>query len=211
VTQNANWTRPNRPLRLPAAARHDQLAETALELFAERGYHATAMDDIAEAAGVTKPVLYQHFPSKRLLYLELVENVSDQLRAAVNAAADEATPYNQVLAGFRNYFRFVASRPRAFRLLFGSGARQLEEAAAAIRQVEDDLAGTIAGFIVADVSDAHRTTLGYAVVGLAEVTGRSWVERSAATDDVLDPAEGERFASWLADLAWAGLRSLPPA
>ena len=46
----------------------------ALTLFAERGYNATTMDDTAEAAGVTKPLLYQHFDSKRALYLELVDS-----------------------------------------------------------------------------------------------------------------------------------------
>ena len=61
--------------RLPAARRRRQLLDVALELFAARGYHTTSMNDIAEAAGVTKPVLYQHFRSKRELYLELLEDV----------------------------------------------------------------------------------------------------------------------------------------
>ena len=57
--------------RLPAAERRQQLLDVAVATFSEQGYRNTSMNDIAEAAGVTKPVLYQHFPSKRELFLEL--------------------------------------------------------------------------------------------------------------------------------------------
>jgi AcrR family transcriptional regulator len=62
--------------RLTAGQRRRQLVAVALELFARRGYRATTMDDIAEAAGVTKPLVYQHFSSKRALYLELVNSIA---------------------------------------------------------------------------------------------------------------------------------------
>ena len=62
----------------------------ALALFAERGYRATTMDDVAEAAGVTKPLVYQHFSSKRALYLELVDSVARELLAAVARATAAA-------------------------------------------------------------------------------------------------------------------------
>jgi AcrR family transcriptional regulator len=65
--------------RLPAARRRRQLLDVAQEVFASRGFHATSMDEVAEAAGVTKPVLYQHFDSKRRLYQELLEDVGQQL------------------------------------------------------------------------------------------------------------------------------------
>lgn len=203
-----------RTQRLPAARRRDQLLDVALDLFGTADYHATSMEDIADAAGVTKPVLYQHFPSKQSLYLRLLEMVGGELTAAVTASAAAATPYLQVLAGFHGYFRFVAERPNAFRLLFGSGARGLDEFTDAIAAVEDDLAAIIASYIDADLGAEHREMLGYAIVGLAEVTGRHWASRQETTADgtaiALDPKEGERLAQWLADLAWAGLRSLPP-
>ena len=62
-----------RPLRLPRSARRKQLLEAAQEVFVAQGYHAAAMDDIAERAGVSKPVLYQHFPGKLDLYLALLD------------------------------------------------------------------------------------------------------------------------------------------
>ena len=204
-----------RPQRLPAARRRDQLLDVALDLFGAGDYHATSMDDIAEAAGVTKPVLYQHFSSKQGLYLGLLETVGLQLTESVTASATAATPHQQVLAGFQGYFRFIAKRPNAFRLLFGSGARRLDEFTDAIAAVEDDLAAIIASYIGAAVEAEHREMLGYAIVGLAEVTGRHWASRQQTNPGgeaiPLDLQEGERLAQWLADLAWAGLRSLPPA
>jgi len=201
--------------RLPAARRRDQLLDVALDLFGTRGYHYTSMDDIAADAGVTKPVLYQHFPSKRQLYRELLETVGATLRATVTSSASATTPHQQVLAGFQAYFRFVATRPSEFRLLFGGGAWRLDEFRDVVRAVEDHLAGTIAGYIDAGVDPEHRRVLGYAIVGLAEVTGRQWAERQdpapPAGPGLLDPSEGDRLAQWLADLAWAGLRSLPAA
>src|SRR5690606_23789772 len=59
--------------RMPRKARRAQLLEAALEVFVAQGYHAAAMDDIADRAGVSKPVLYQHFPGKLELYLALLE------------------------------------------------------------------------------------------------------------------------------------------
>src|SRR5947199_1945681 len=108
------------PTRLPAARRRRQLLDVALGVFAARGYHPTSMNDLAEAAGVTKPVLYQHFRSKRALYLELLEDVGGRLRDAINKATTEAeSPREQVRAGFRAYFQFVEDERLAFQLLFG--------------------------------------------------------------------------------------------
>jgi len=183
-----------RAARLPAPLRRSQLLEAALALFADRGFHHTSMDDIAERAGVTKPVLYQHFRSKQKLYLELLETVGAELVAVVEASASGgASPHQQVLAGFEAYFRFVSERTSAFRLLFGRGARGSDEFADTIRAVEDTLARTVAGFIDADLDDGHRSVLGYAIVGLAEVTGRYWVtgtEQTVATAAGPDRGDG---------------------
>ena len=67
--------------RLPADERRQQLLAVACELFANSGFHETSMDEIAEGAGVTKPVLYQHFPSKRALYAELLDDTGRRLAA----------------------------------------------------------------------------------------------------------------------------------
>jgi AcrR family transcriptional regulator len=147
------------------------------------------MEDIAERAGVTKPVLYQHFPSKGRLYLELIETVGAELLDAVSTAATlETLPYRRVLAGFLSYFRFVQERTAAFRLLFGGGAREEDGFSDVIRRVESSIAETIAELIDVDLDQEHRALLGFAIVGLAEVSSRQWVLRSG--DDLPERADG---------------------
>jgi AcrR family transcriptional regulator len=193
--------------RLPAAERRNQLLDVALEKFAARGFHGTSMEEIADAAGVTKPVLYQHFPSKRKLYLELLDLVGRELLGLlIRSAQAENQPYQRVLAGFRAYFRFVGENTSAFQLLFGSGARRMDEFADSVATLEESIAATIGSLIDADIDQTHRDLLGYAIVGLAEVAGRRWVAQSS---EALKPAEGDRLAVRLADLVWAGLRGLP--
>ena len=160
------------------------------------------MDDIAEAAGVTKPVLYQHFGSKRQLYLELLEDVGAQLvEAIVTATAKAGRPRAQVEAGFIAYLEIVAARPDAFRLLFGSGARRDEEFADAVRRVEAVIARAVADLIDADISDDQRLVLAHGIVGMAEGA----VRQRLAEERPLDP---DRLARQLSDLAWAGLRGV---
>lgn len=188
--------------RLPAARRRDQLLDVALEVFSTRGFHATSMDDIAEAAGVTKPVLYQHFRSKRALYLELLDDVGAQLRDAITKATIEADgPRRQVEAGCRAYFQFVNDRRNAFKLLFGGGARRDAEFGDAVRRVEEAIAEAVAPFIEADIDPGHQRVLAHAIVGMAEGTSRYWV----ANDLDLDP---EQLARRVAEFAWAGLRGI---
>ena len=188
--------------RLSGPRRRDQLLEVALERFAASGYHATSMDDIAEAAGVTKPVLYQHFGSKRQLYLELLQDVGAQLIEAITKATATADgPRQQVEAGFAAYLAFVADRESAFRLLFGDGPRRDEDFAEAVRRVEASIADAVAALIDADVDEDHRRTVAHAIVGMAEGAVRHAVDRGVP----LDPA---RMSRQLADLGWAGLRGV---
>src|SRR6266481_6991561 len=94
-------TRP-RSSRLPRHERRRQLLDAALEVFVSQGYHAAAMDEIAERAGVSKPVLYQHFPGKLELYLALLDESVAELVGAVSAAlASTADNSERVPATFR--------------------------------------------------------------------------------------------------------------
>jgi AcrR family transcriptional regulator len=192
-------------IRLPASARREQLLATALEVFARQGFHATSMNDVAEAAGVTKPVLYQHFASKRDLYLALLDDVGGRLLGAIARATAGTTDGKlRTEQGFAGYFRWVAHDHDSFLLLFGSGARRDEEFAVAVRRVEGQIADAVAPLITADIDADHRRTIAHALVGLAEGASRELVQRGADFDpDVL--------ARQVADLAWAGLRALRPA
>ena len=191
--------------RLPAVRRRRQLLDVALEVFAQHGFHGTSMAEVAKAAGVTKPVLYQHFGSKRELYRQLLEDVGQRLLEEVQkATAAAGGPRQQVAGGFDAYFRFVADHESAFRLLFGGDGRERDnEFADAVRRVEDAMAEAVAALIEADIGDEHRRLLAYGIVGLAEATSRDWVVGGRRED----PAEVSRR---VADLAWAGLRGVRP-
>ena len=190
--------------RLPAPRRRRQLLDVALREFADRGFHKTSMDDIAEAAGVTKPVLYQHFKSKRDLYLELLDDVGGRMMDAIaKAVAAAQGPRQQVEAGFRAYFAFVAEEAHAFRLLFGSGTRRDEEFEKAVRRVEDSIAEAVAVFIEADIDPEHRRSLAHGLVGLAEGTSRDWLAGGGTV-----AAQADLLARRVAELAWAGLRGI---
>lgn len=207
--------------RLPAARRKEQLLDVALHEFAQRGFHTTSMHEVADAAGVTKPVLYQHFPSKRALYLELLRDVGARLLRAITDATSEAGgPREQVERGLGAYFRFVAEHRAAYRLMFGGGTRRDEEFAAETTRVERAMAEVIAGLIEVDGLDADdRLLFAYGIVGLAEGTTRWWVADDAeaadgASVDGAGPAEPTRprscdeVAVRVADLAWRGLRGV---
>jgi AcrR family transcriptional regulator len=194
--------------RLTAEQRRQQLVDVALELFARRGYRATTMDDIADAAGVTKPLVYQHFSSKRALYLELVNSIAQELLIAIRGAVMQAEgPRRQVEMGFAAYFRLVISREDEFRLLYGRDHADDKELGRALRTVEDAIAAAIEPLIDAGLDDDHRRLLAYAVVGMAEGASRRFMEQRTATDESVEE-EAPRLAQRMADLAWAGLRSV---
>ena len=97
-----------RGTRLPRQERRRQLLDAALEVFVSQGYHAAAMDDIAERAGVSKPVLYQHFPGKLELYLALLDQSVDELVASVRDRA--GLDRGQQAAGGRDLRRLLRVR-----------------------------------------------------------------------------------------------------
>src|SRR5262245_7408599 len=107
--------------RLPRSARRLQLLGAARDVFVAQGYHAAAMDDIAERAGVSKPVLYQHFPGKLELYLALLDSSAEELLETMKGALSSTTDNRQrVPATFKAFYDFVAGSGETFRLVFES-------------------------------------------------------------------------------------------
>jgi AcrR family transcriptional regulator len=189
-------------MRLPAPARREQILDVSVQVFARNGFHSTSMNDVADAAGVTKPVLYQHFDSKQDLYLALLEEAGLRLRNAVAKGVASASNGKQMTEmGFKAYFRWVAEDHDAFLLLFGSRANRDEESTVAIRRITAEAAAAIAPLIAADIAPDHQRTLAHGLVGLAEGATRHLIERG----DTFDP---EVLGQQVADLAWAGLRAV---
>jgi AcrR family transcriptional regulator len=191
--------------RLPRNARRAQLLAAALEIFVEQGYHAASMDDIAEHAGVSKPVLYQHFPGKLELYLALLdEHVADlvgRIRAALEATSDNR---ERVRASITTYFDFVECEGAAYRLVFESDLRNEPVVRERVESGLDSCVTAIAEAIAKDtgVDAAEARLLSVGLTGLAEVTARWWL---AAGDSV----SKDRAVELLVSLAWRGLSRGP--
>ncbi len=187
--------------RLPGPQRRQQLLDVALEVFGVGGYSAASMADIAGEAGITKPVVYQHFASKRALFLEVLSECGHMMQLEIEkATASATTPRAQVEQGFRAFVQFFADNPAVFRTMFSDASRSDPEFAAELRRIELVVAEQIAALIdVADLDADERSMLAHGVVGLAESAVREWMTGQSGLT-------AERTAQLLADLAWTGLR-----
>jgi AcrR family transcriptional regulator len=197
---------PRRSARLPRVARRRQLLGAAQEVFVAQGYHAAAMDEIAERAGVSKPVLYQHFPSKLDLYLALLDQHSEDLVARVRGALESTTDNKlRVEAAIAAYFEFVAGDGEAFRLVFESDLRNepavRDVVEGASRECADMIATTIAKDTGSVEDEAHLLSVGLA--GLAEIGARYWLTTGSGT------VERDRAVALLSALAWRGISGFP--
>ena len=191
--------------RLPRPARRRQLLGAAQEVFVAQGYHAAAMDEIAERAGVSKPVLYQHFPGKLELYLALLDESAQELVRIVSEALSSTTDNKQrVPATFQAFFDFVSSSGEAFRLVFESDLSNEPEVRARLNRTTRAVADMISQFIREDagLSDEEAHLLGMALVGMAQVSARYWL----STDRAIPKEAAEQL---LARLAWRGISGWP--
>ena len=194
-----------RGTRMSRPARRLQLLGAAQEVFVAQGYHAAAMDDIAERAGVSKPVLYQHFPGKLELYLALLDQHSEALVEAVKAALDSTHDNKRrVAATMQAYFDFVESHDGAFRLVFESDLMNQPAVRDRVEHATRQCAEVISALIAEDagLSPEESMLLAVGLVGMAQVTARYWV--SAAGSIRRDHA-----AELVATLSWRGIRGFP--
>jgi AcrR family transcriptional regulator len=188
--------------------RREQLLLVARHLFAERGFQATTMDDIAKEAGFTKPILYQHFESKSDLYRQIVAETAQKLLTSLDLAVTSVTtPRAKIEVAFRVYFEMVISETDAFRVLFIHSHEG--EMIGELRNLEVVLATFLEPFINISISDDHRRQLAAGVVGIAEASAVAWLEQQAAKGWPNPPTnEAERLAARSATLAWGGLRAV---
>ena len=197
-----------RGARLPRSARRAQLLEAAQTVFAGAGYHSAGMDDIADRAGVSKPVLYQHFPGKLDLYLALLDQHCDTLESLVRDALHTPTESarSRVFATIEAYFDFVAREDAAFRMVFESDLTSEPRVRDRLDAVTEVCADAIAEAIVEDTAgglDADRALLmAVALAGLAQVSARHWLAQgSTIPKDVAAHLVGQ--------LAWRGVTGFP--
>jgi AcrR family transcriptional regulator len=191
--------------RMRAPERRKQLLEVARRVFGRRGYHTVTMDDVAKESGVTKPILYDHFPSKRDLYRDLLEADLANLRnRVVEALETSAGNRERIRASFQAYFDFVDEEGEGFKLLMQEAVGAEREFQDMIFRFRDDVLEEVTKVIVResrgnlDEQEAADVALG--LIGLAEMVaqrnpGGSKKERARTVDT-------------LVRLAWRGITGL---
>ncbi|HTE75094.1 MAG TPA: TetR/AcrR family transcriptional regulator [Actinomycetes bacterium] len=197
--------RTARGARLPRSARRRQLLGAAQEVFVAQGYHAAAMDDIADRAGVSKPVLYQHFPGKLDLYLALLEEHAEAMVAAVRDALDSTSDNKQrVAATIEAYFRFVDEDGGAFRLVFESDLTNQSEVRERVEGTTLACAELISEVIREDAGlpKEQSRLLAVGLVGMAQVSARYWLAEGGSIPR-------DAASRLLASLSWRGIGGFP--
>lgn len=197
----------SRGQRLPRSVRRAQLLDAAQSVFASAGYHAAAMDDIAERAGVSKPVLYQHFPGKLDLYLALLDTHCSTLEQLVRTALEaKGSPRSRVFATIAAYFDFVAQDDGAFRMVFESDLTSEPQVRQRIDAVTRAATEAIADAIVRDtsggLSDDQALLMAASLAGLAQVSARHWLAQGT-------PVPRAEAAALVGGLAWRGVTGFP--
>ncbi|MGY5763757.1 TetR/AcrR family transcriptional regulator [Brachybacterium sp. DNPG3] len=189
---------------MPRTERRAQLLELATQVFTERGYQSTSMDDIARAAGVTKPVLYQHFASKEDLFGEVVDITGASLIAEVRSIADvEGDTVARVRHGLSRFDELVGLYG-ALQLFTGEeGVSQAiaQKLRGVLDEMGIELAGVLSTFRVLDESQARA--IGRALIGLTRATAKMLQEAESEE-------EHEEILSTITTLAVGGLLAFEP-
>ncbi|GLB62562.1 putative transcriptional regulator, TetR family protein [Dietzia sp. NCCP-2495] len=193
-----------RAARLPKGARRRQLIDIAGTVFVDQGYHSAGMDDIAVLAGVSKPVLYQHFDSKRDLYLEVLRHHVDELLGRIRTALESTSDNRRrVEDAVDTFFAYADTDTRGFRLVFSSepgdeGVRdELDRATEGCIDAVHDLVRGDSGL------DVHRSRLlAVGLVGASRVSAGHWLDAGR-------PIPREDAVAMTVALCWGGLSKIP--
>ena len=190
------------------ADRRQLFLDVAKRVFASNGFHPTTMDDIAREAGFTKPILYQHFPSKGTLYHEIVAATGATLiNGMMQAVSAKVLPREKILAAFHVYFDMVVNDSDAFRILFMHAHDG--ETAAELREVELNFVSFIVPYIDSSMDNEQRSLLAAGIVGMAEGAAIFWlIQQENKGWPTPAPDTAKRLAEHSATLAWGGLRAL---
>jgi AcrR family transcriptional regulator len=191
-----------------APERRAQILEVARRVFGSSGYHAVSMEDVAREAGVSKPILYDHFPSKKDLYLALIDSDLEALHARVRSALEAPSGNRErVRASFQAYFDFVDEHAAGFRLLMQEAIGADADVRSRIGRVRAKIASEVADLVVREsdglLTNARAETVAFALVGMVEtVADRETGWSPAARGDAVET---------LVRFAWKGITGLAEA
>jgi AcrR family transcriptional regulator len=190
--------------KLTAAARRAQLIEVGRSVFAERGYEGTSVEEIAERAKVSKPILYEHFGGKEGLYAVIVDREMEYVVAVISRAIATGSPRERVEAAALAFLIYVRDHPHGFAVL--SHDAPLSSSGGGMSSLLNDVAGRVGdvfakSFKAAGYDRKAAPIYAHALVGMVTFVGQWWIE-------VRKPSV-EKVASHIAALSWMGLRHLP--
>jgi AcrR family transcriptional regulator len=198
-----------RPNRLSRSARRTQLLAAAQEVFIANGYHGAAMDEIAARAGISKPVLYQHFPGKLELYLALIDTQTDELFGRITAALASTDDNQQRIHGVLvAYFDFIddgtGGAPGAFRLLFESDLGNDPQVRERVERRERAIMHAVADVVADDtgLAQPEAELLAVALTGVSQVVARWWLANDR-------PVSKQVAVSLIETLQWRGISNFP--
>ena len=191
--------------RLPRDERRGQLLVVASDVFVNHGYHAAAMDEIAERAGVSKPVLYQHFSSKLELYLAVLERHVDNLVSGVRQALRTTTDNRlRLRSAVQAFFDFIEHDGQGYRLIFENDYVTEPRVAAQVRVATEACTDAVFDLISRDSGlEAHRARMiAVGLVGVSVDCARYWLgaDRPISKEDAVEGT---------VQFAWGGLSHVP--
>jgi AcrR family transcriptional regulator len=194
-----------RGTRLPRDERRGQLLAAASEVFVDRGYHAAGMDEIADRAGVSKPVLYQHFSSKVELYLAVLARHVDNLVSGVRQALRTTTDNRQrVHAAVQAFFEFIEHDGQGYRLIFENDYVTEPQVAAQVKVATESSTDAVFDLISHDSGlEPHRARM--IAVGLVSISvdsARYWLNNDR-------PISKEAAIEGTVQFIWGGLSHVP--
>lgn len=191
--------------RAAVLRRRQQVLIAALEVFASRGYHDAAMDEIARRAGMSKPVLYKHFPSKLDLYLAVLQSRLETLAFAVHRAAATGDKSTRLRAVIQAYFDLADTDTAGFRLIFDSPVATEPSVEWRLRRTTAHCVEAITVAIAPGgaSTDEHRVlATATALIGIIRFTASTWIDMNRAVPK-------REAVDTTFDLCWGGLSRIP--
>jgi AcrR family transcriptional regulator len=188
--------------RLTAVERRNQLIEIGRSLFAERGFDATSVEELAERAGISKPIVYEHFGGKEGLYAVIVDREMEHVIGEITLAISDGTPRERIEGAALAFLRYVKDRPDGFAVLSRDAPANVGMASL-LSEVADRVGEIFASeFKKAGFDTKAAPLYAQALVGMVTFVGQWWKEEER-------PMSIEEAASHISALAWMGLRHLP--
>jgi len=189
--------------RLTSAARRAQLIEVGRAVFAQSGYEATSVEEIAARAKVSKPILYSHFGGKEGLYAVVVDREVEYILSSIAEAVSSGTARARLEKAALAYLTYVKEHPHGFAVLLRDAPKQSSELPALMYDLADRISDVFTEqFGEAGYDSKFAPIYAHALVGMVAFVGQWWTE-----SDQAPPVE--IVASHIGALAWTGLRRLP--